>query len=141
MEAASKEVALQVMKQQVRQSEMLLELLARPKYDSFAARVAAPIWWLVWVLSLGKMGKGSRKVKTPRSHKWTPPFVEPAPNQIPHVVNGSTYIRDGNHVLVGQRRPLADDADLRPDSMFRSKKCTYGFTQCSGRECHGRCES
>ena len=55
----NRNVQLQVMKQQIRQSELLLELLARPKYDSLAARVAAPIWLLVWVMTAGKMGKRS----------------------------------------------------------------------------------
>ena len=32
-----------------------------------------------------------------------------------------TYVRDGGHVLVGKRRPLAKDADLRPDSLFKKR--------------------
>ncbi len=95
------------------------------EYDSFAARVAAPIWLIIWALSGGKMGRGLWYWKEVNRTQGLPP--------------GQTYTRDGNHFLVGQRRPLADNADLRPDSMFRSKKCTYGFTECSGRECHGRC--
>ena len=32
-------------------------------YDSFAARVAAPIWIMVWMITAGKMGRGLWRVE------------------------------------------------------------------------------
>lgn len=74
-------------------------------YDSVTSRFAAPVWWFVWIMSFGKMGKGLWKVEN-----LTRERLGPAPNQIPLVVNR------------------------------RSRKCVYDFTECSGRECHGRCQ-
>ncbi len=69
-------VARQVLKMQVNQTEKLLALYNNSNskyrwnkkkeyervtwytYDSFAARVAAPIWIMVWVMTAGKMGRG-----------------------------------------------------------------------------------
>lgn len=39
------------------------ECHTRYEYDSFAAKVAAPIWLLVWIMTAGKMGKGLWKVE------------------------------------------------------------------------------
>ena len=66
------------------------------EYDSFAARISAPIWLLVWVLSLGKMGRGLWKIENLTRERLIvdmPPTKPSAPNQIPHVVNRKVLCR------------------------------------------------
>lgn len=73
-------VAKQVLQMQVDQTEKMLALynssskyrwnkkkeyerVTRYEYDSLAARVAAPIWMLVWMMTAGKMGRGLWRVE------------------------------------------------------------------------------
>ena len=93
------------------------------EYDCVAARISAPIWLFVWIMTVGKMGKGLWYWKEINRSQGLPPGVADAKlgreisvaNAKAEFFAGQTYIRDGAHVLVGERRPLADDADMRPN--------------------------
>lgn len=60
-------VAQQVLKNQTIQMTKMLALynsrVTWYTYDSFAARVAAPIWIMVWMITAGKMGRGLWRVE------------------------------------------------------------------------------
>ena len=56
--------------------------------DSFAAKVAAPVWALVWLLTLGRMGKPLRRTIHGGAAKPQPPL---APGVV-KTANGSRWI-------------------------------------------------
>ena len=93
------------------------------EYDCVAARISAPIWLFVWIMTAGKMGKGLWHWKEINRLQGLPLGVADAKlgreisvaNAKAALVVGLTYTQDGNHFLVGKRRPLADDADMRPN--------------------------
>ena len=97
------------------------------KYDCVAARIAAPIWLFIWIMTVGKMGRGLWYWKEINRSQGLPPGVadtianarsvrEIAVANVKAALDARlTYTADGDHFLVGESRPLADDADMRPD--------------------------
>ena len=97
------------------------------EYDCIAARVSAPIWLVVWILTAGKMGRGLWTLgwSEPKPFDMPmPPTKPPAPNQIPHVVNPRRWHPKcicgwkecgGRCTAEPNNRRLSPDADMRPN--------------------------